>query len=232
MIAATQDSIMQALKESTQQLHDDTEHGSFNRDLVRGMVPLEFYVESLAQLFVVHRALESHLRRLRDEIPAFSTVLRDYQFQEPYLRNDLEFFGRDPEAVKALPATEEFVAAIERVAHSEPVGLLGMHYVFEGSNNGSKFISKALRRAYQLEGTGGLNYFDPYGDNQTEYWQAFKADMNKVGFSREEMFTIVSAATDTFRGMMKLHAALYALLPQNAATEAPRKMGGCPFHHA
>lgn len=223
--------IMLRLKESTQALHDATEDGSFNQELVKGHLPRERYVEMLAQLWLIHRTLEGHLRAHAGRIPAFKSVLRDYQFQESYLAADLAFFGRSLPTIAPLPATKRIMDRIDEIAGSEPVGLLGMQYVFEGSNNGSKYISKAVRRAYQLDGEG-TRYLDPYGENQRAYWQQFKDDMNAVVFTPSQTDAILDAARATFEGVMQLHADLNQAPSKTAASSAPTTSSApkCPFH--
>ncbi len=232
--------IMQQLKASTQAQHDATENGAFNEELVKGRLPLNLYVDSLGQLFLIHRTLERRLREFRAEMPAFARVLRDYQFQEPYLRNDLEFFGRNPDEIQPLNATRAFVAYIERLADTTPMALMGVHYVFEGSNNGSKFISRAVKKAYNLSDGKGTHYLDPYGDQQKNYWQAFKDDMNAVGFLPPETDAIVAAAGATFEAVMHLHRELYEgaeskctahpTIETASAQAAAKPTGKCPFH--
>lgn len=228
--------IMLQLKESTRALHDETEDGAFNQDLVKGKLPLERYVESLAQLFLIHRTLEGHLRSCAAAHPAFGAVLRDYQFQEEYLRDDLTFFGRDVGKIEPLPATRSFIAGMDSLATHAPLALMGIHYVFEGSNNGSKFISKAVRRSYDLQDGNGTHYLDPYGDRQAEYWQAFKTSMNSVAFNPQETQAIVKGAQAAFAAVMQLHRELQngaAACAASAATTKPAaaSAGKCPFHH-
>jgi len=232
MTTPDRSSIMLRLKESTQSLHDATEDGTFNQELVKGNLPRDRYVEMLAQLFLIHRALEGHLRRHAASVPAFGSVLRDYQYQEPYLLADLVFFGRDTGTIETLPATKRLVNRIDEIAAREPAGLLGMHYVFEGSNNGSKFISKAVRRAYQLANGDGTRYLDPYGDHQRGYWQRFKDDMNAVEFTPAQRDAIVQTAGETFEGVMKLHGELHQSSAKAAAPSAPAGAPKCPFHAA
>jgi heme oxygenase len=231
MITEQNAPIMVQLKESTQKMHDATEAGSFNDDLVKGKLPREKYVESLAQLLLIHRALESHLRRLNVTNPGMGQVLKDHYFQEPYLLHDLTFFGRRIEEIAPLPATAAFISTIEQIAKSQPVGLLGILYVLEGSNNGSKFISRAVTRAYSLANGDGTRYLDPYGDNQKQYWQEFKSDMNRVGFSATESAQLIHAAGQTFEAIMHLHRELQDC--QSAPTQKTAPMtSGCPFHRA
>jgi heme oxygenase len=203
---------MTRLKESTQALHDATENGEFNRQLVQGRLPLESYIESLGQLFLIHRSLERELRRHQAAMAPIGAVVRDYQFQEPYLRNDLAYFGRNPDDVGPLTATRNFIGQVQRTSARQPIALLGMHYVLEGSNNGSKFISRAVRRAYGLSELNGTHYLDPYGDRQKEYWESFKADMNQQVFSESDTAAILDAAAKTFEAVMELHLELYRLV--------------------
>lgn len=221
--------IMFELKESTQNLHDQTEHGNFNKELVNGRLPLTQFVESLAQFYLIHRALETQLRSHLPHSPAMAAVVLEYQFQEPYLLNDLAYFGRNCETIQPLPATNEFIARIDAAAAECPAALLGMHYVFEGSNNGSKFIARAIRRAYNLTDGNGTQYLDPYGDQQRDYWQAFKDAMNAQDFADAERHAIVRAASETFAAVMRLHRELDAGSTPAPQTAVP-KAGGCPFH--
>lgn len=217
--------IMQRLKHDTQRLHDETEHGTFNKALVTGHIPLDGYVAMLAQFLLVHRALEGHLQRKRSLIPALSAVLTDRQFQETCLLEDLAHFGCDATSIEPFQATRRFVAAIDELAVLNPVALLGIHYVLEGSKNGSRFIARALRRAYGLAGSAGLRYFDPYGDEQPALWQDFKQAMNGVDFTDVESAALSAAACDAFARIIDLHTELGA---RYSAVEAQQPFR-CPF---
>ena len=70
---------------------------------------------------------------------------------------------------------------MDRLASEQPMALLGILYVLEGSTNGSKFIARKVRPAYELPATGeGSAYLDPYGDVQPARWQEFKAAMDAL----------------------------------------------------
>ncbi len=199
--------VMPELKSATQALHDATEHGTFNKQLIMGKLPREAFVEMLGQLFLMHRALESRLRETLEKQADWRQAVTDCQFQEPYLREDLAFFGVDADAVQPLPATTAFILRIEEAAAQNSAALLGAHYVFEGSNNGSRYIARALRRAYDLH-DGGLRYFDPYGEEQPMHWRAFKDAMNAIAFTPEQSAAMIDAACMTFQSMGEIHDAL------------------------
>lgn len=200
---------MDRLREETRGLHEAAEKTDFQQAVLSGRLPRERYVESLAQMLVVHRALEAHLRRLREARAEMRGLLQDYQFQEPYLRADLRFFGYDVESIVPNAATRETAAAIDELGGREPVAVLGCHYVLEGSKNGGRFLAEKVRKAYGLGGADGTRYLDPYGDQQRAYWQAFRDDMNRIAFSRAEMAAILKAASAAFVGITQVYERLF-----------------------
>lgn len=214
-------SVMPELKSATQELHDATEQGSFNKQLVMGQLPREAFVDLLGQFFVIHRALERRLREAVTQRPEWQNVVCDYQYQEPYLRDDLAYFGVDPESVEPIPTAKAFIERIEGYAKDAPAGLLGTHYVFEGSNNGSRFIARALRKAYDLEDRG-LRYFDPYGEKQAAYWKAFKDSMNALAWTPEETEILKESACAAFEATSRLHQAMGKKYGTETAAQ------GCP----
>lgn len=199
--AAGMPTIMEVLKTSTASLHDAAEGHQFQRSLVKGDLTREQFASYLAQLLLVHRALEAELRRHAPTTPAIARVIKPYQFQEPYLLEDLAFYGVDPSRAEPLPATSAIVEEVRRASGADPLSLLGYHYVLEGSNNGNVFIARALAKSFGLTGNEGLRYLNPYGDQQRPYWAAFKDDMNACGFSPVQMKTLATAAMSMFKAI-------------------------------
>jgi heme oxygenase len=208
--------VMDVLKESTRELHTAAERHPVEQALLAGTLPRETYVLYLAQMLCVHRALESHLREHECEAP-FSAVLHEHQYQVPYLVEDLRFFGVDPDSVGASPGTGRLVDEIRETAARHPVALLGYHYVLEGSNNGSRFIARAVRAAYRLD-QDGTRYLDPYGDKQSEYWQSFRQAMVSVDFGENDIGHIVATAKGMFAGLV-------SVFDDVSAAQPPRRCG-------
>lgn len=198
--------VMDRLKKTTQPLHDAAEHHPFQRAFAKGQVSRDDYARYLEQMLLVHRALESHLRDARERCVSVASVVKDWQFQEPYLAEDLAYLGRDMKAIEPTPATAAFIAAIDAMpARTDAdLQLLGMQYVVEGSNNGSKFISFNIAKALGITPGPGLRYLDPYGDEQRSRWAEFKADMVAVGFSEEEIEQIIVGANAMFDWIAKI----------------------------
>lgn len=201
---------MQQLRDSTRDEHDRAEHHAFQQSLVRGELPRTGYVAWLGQMYLLHRSLEGALQKARPESAAIATVVRDYQYQVPYLLADLEYFEIDPATISPLPATRRFLALVEE-HQDQPLFLLGLHYVLEGSNNGGRFIARHAAKAYDLESGAGLDYLDPYGDRQREYWSTFKDDMGSMDFSAQQTATLVAAAKQMYQSIAELSDDLVAV---------------------
>lgn len=209
-MASPDSGVMEQLKTLTADLHTQAEHRPLQRALVSGQITTEQYASYLAQLFLVHTRLENHLKLERQNNTAFQRVIRDYQFQVPYLLADLNKFGIDVTNITPSKGTTVLIAEIDRLAAEEPTSLLGMHYVLEGSNNGNRFIARALMKALGLTPGPGLLYLDPYGEAQRGYWQAFKDDMNAIGFDQATIDRLVAAAQTMFRAIGQISDDVWA----------------------
>ncbi len=205
----TTSSTMQLLRDSTREEHDRAEHHPFQQALLRGELSRRQYGQWLAQMYLVHDALESALREVADGHDFVREVVRDYQYQVPYLLEDLDFLGIDPEVVTPLPATVRFLDRLED-ARQDPTRLLGLHYVLEGSNNGSRYIARQVAATYGLSPGPGLRYLDPYGERQREYWMTFKSDMGRCGFADDDNHRLVAAAKEMYRSIAELSSDLAA----------------------
>jgi heme oxygenase len=195
---------MARLKAETQDLHTAAERHPFQAAMAAGRVSREEYVRWLGQMLLVHRRLEARIREAMDAVPALRAVVRPFQFQEPYLLEDLALFGVRPEELTPTPAAAAILADLDRAAASRPLALLGFHYVLEGSNNGSRFIARSIRRALGLTPGRGDRFLDPYGESQRDNWAAFKRDMEAQRFSTGDIDFLVSAAREMFAAISRL----------------------------
>jgi len=205
MNVAEHPSIMATLRAETREAHERAEKHPFQQRLLRGPITRDAYAAHLAQMFLVHRALDAALVSFRDTRPELGCVVEPWQLQSPYLSDDLAFLGVDETSIATLPATAALVARFEVGAP-----LLGYHYVLEGSNNGSRFIAKAIRRAIGLEGTQGTRYLDPYGEEQPARWKAFKVAFDLLPLTADERLAIVEAAREMFDAIGRISTELEA----------------------
>lgn len=195
---------MLTLRESTAGHHRRAEQHTFQQQMVRGTLPRAVYLRWLGQMLQIHSTLESHLDRLVTRDPRLTTVFDDERRRAPALRRDLAFLGAatDP---PPLPAVRRLLTRMEQWAADHPLALLGMLYVLEGSTNGSKFIARRLRPAYELPATGeGAGYLDPYGAMQPARWRAFKTAMDALQLPATEVVHLTLAAQQTFDSLSDL----------------------------
>lgn len=202
--------LMERLKEETWPMHQEAERQALEQDLVKGALSREMFREYLAQRFLVHRELEAALRRLRDSDPRAKAIVHDHQFHESRALEDFEFYGGNPADIAPLPATRQAIDAIAATEKSAPIALLGIQYVFEGSTNGARYIARAVRKAYDLQGAEGTRYLDPYGDEQRTRWQAFKEGVNAQQFTPDEEAAVIEAAKETFGYVTNVGREIYA----------------------
>jgi len=227
---ATTAGVMQRLKDATADLHTAAERSDFQQIMIAGRMPRAGYVRFLEQMLLVHAALERGMRGHAAAQPAIAQVVKDYQYQEPYLLCDLAYFGVDPASVAPLTSTSRLLEHIAECATQRPLSLLGFHYVLEGSNNGSRFIARSVQRALALEPGRGVTYLDPYGDALHARWAQFKTDMNAATFSEADAAQIVVAAQAMFVGITSIGEELLAVLeiavPPDVRAAAAAAMGG------
>jgi heme oxygenase len=193
----TKNSIMQRLKTETSDLHSHAESRALQREIASGEVDRDLFVAYLGQLYFVHRALETALDDNRDTHPAVGTIATADRMRVPDLDCDLAFHGVKQDGLSGGEAAYRFAARIADMEASKPVALLGALYVLEGSTNGGRFLARALRKSWNLDGEG-LAYFDPYGEEQPQRWAAFRADMDGLTFEADQEEAIIEMAKATF----------------------------------
>jgi heme oxygenase len=211
--------VMDRLRDATASQHEAAEHHPFQRALAKGRISRDDYGRYLGQMLLVHKALEQRLRDARERCVAVASVVKDWQFQEPYLAEDLGFLGIDIASITPTPTTSQYIAEVQAMPArmDADLQLLGMHYVVEGSNNGSKFISYNIARSLEIAPGPGLRYLDPYGDEQRARWAEFKAEMVKVGFNDAEVEQIVAGARAMFDWIARISDDLVAASDMVAA---------------
>ena len=201
--------LMENLKATTRADHDSAEGHDFQRLLFSGQLPYETFCDYVGQLFVLHKALEDEMKAgLNDE--RIKKVLGEWQYQEGFLDKDLTALGRKSADCKPLPATAKIIDAIKQTSKKYPIALLGYHYVLLGSKHGARMICPNLKKSYNLEGSSGTLYFDPYEGQFMKLWGEFKDSMNNNELNEAETAEILDAAKLMFRAMGEIGEGLHA----------------------
>ena len=208
--ADQQISLMDRLKTETRAAHADTESVPFNGRMISGQLPLQKYIAQLACLLEVHLALESTIEESHHQ--AVRQIWREDLAKVPLLRRDLAFFRHTGEVQidsRARGAISDCVRDINLLATVNPVALLGVLYVLEGSTLGGTILRKHLASAFGLE-HDGLAYYTPYGNLVMPHWQQFKSRMNEANLNGADQQAVIDAAQATFAHIKHILLALSA----------------------
>lgn len=196
-------SIMQRLKAETGDLHSHAESRTLQKAIAAGEVDRAAFSAYLGQLYHVHNSLETALDGSRDVHPAIGALASKDRMRIPDLDRDLAFYGADRDQLPAGDAAQKFSQRVDETRNADPVALLGALYVLEGSTNGGRFLARALRKTWGLDGDG-LAYFDPYGDGQPQKWASFRREMEEAAFEAEQEEAIIEMAKTTFRAIAEV----------------------------
>lgn len=207
---STHISLPDLLKAETAQRHHVAERHPIQQQLLKGQLSRDQFADMLEQMLVVHRAMRSSLTRLRAARPDFAPLLHDDFFQDVRLEADIRFFGRDPNAIIALPETHTIAEHIELLGDAQDESLLGWQYVLEGSNNGNMYIAKAVGHSLGLTGIDGLRFLTPHGEMQHPRWQRFRADLASVQFTEDQRKGVLVQACQAFDAVTRMMGDLEA----------------------
>lgn len=180
-------------------------------NIMKGTLPKFKYVANLGQRYLLQRGFEAHLDQHRISNRKLASVVTDDQFHAPKAAADLRFFGVDPERVEPVASTVAMLNFFAEVAAANPADLLAIHYVIEGSNNGARYIARAVRSAYGLQTIDGTWHLDPYGEGLRARWKAVGDAINALEFSEEDIARMVLLGRRTFHFMNAIAAESYAL---------------------
>jgi len=191
-------SLADTLKESTKEAHARAERHEVQAKMVKGEITRQEYGAWLGQMLPLWSAVDAQLSALAARDARVFSMVKPYHAHADRVAADLKFLGQCASDHPELGATTQFVKFINSAAASGLPGIVGVWYVLEGSANGGRFIAKALSRGLGIAGPDGLTSFDPHGERQREYWQAWRAALDANSFTNAERDAIISAASDTF----------------------------------
>lgn len=196
---------MQRLRDETRAQHIATEAIPFSSSILAGTLPRGSYAAQLMAYLPIHRSLEAALNAAAH--PAIDQVWTDEMRRTHLLEADLDDLGIPPGYAIARSEGEALAAWIDELAASDPVAVLGVLYVLEGSTLGGAVLRKHLSAAYGLT-DAGLAYYAPYGKHPKPHWVAFSSRMNEAVTDPAEGDRVVAAARETFTRIGRILVAL------------------------
>jgi len=201
--APNPDGIMARLKAGTAAQHAVAESKPLEAALIEGSIGRAQYEKYLSQRWLIHRELEAATdRALRTDNRLVSLGLPSL-YQTQNLEADLAHLQSSLESIRPLPGATNLIQEIQKAA---PATLMGIYYVFEGSKNGARYISKSLAKSGQT----ALRYLDPHGEEQRPLWMKFRSDMDAISWTPTEQDQMVKAAQATFDAISSLDDAIHS----------------------
>jgi heme oxygenase (biliverdin-IX-beta and delta-forming) len=168
------------LKEQTLTYHQQLEKKLVSQ--IKGLATKEDYLQLLQLFYGYFGGLEDRINLFIDQ-----NILPDHAQRRKTgaIADDILAMGGEP----MLKAGND---ALPEINNAEQA--LGALYVIEGSTLGGSIISKMISGKLGL--TTGLSFFNSYGENTHQMWDAFKAILNKKSAETEPVIT--AAANSTF----------------------------------
>ncbi|HVV11650.1 biliverdin-producing heme oxygenase [Amycolatopsis sp.] len=199
-ITAEQTPFSTTLRESTRNVHERAHHSRYMQALLDGELPLDGYARLAVQYFLIYQAIEAASDTLRDD-PAAGPFVFDELRRVPALRADLEFLlGPGWEnRLEPVPATEDYVRRIRKVAFDWPGGYVAHHYTrYLGDLAGGQVVRALLKKAYDVEGAGSLFYdFDAIG-SVPAFRKRYRASLDAAPWDEAERTRIVTETLVAF----------------------------------
>lgn len=201
--------IMDRLKTDTRSMHDNAEDQAFMRDLMSGTLPKEAFAASLRPLQAIRSCIEQRLQANADH-PAIAACIRPYHSIAGLYDSDVDYFGEAANvSAEDVKSVQEFHDLVKEAEAADPVNLLGIFYVLEGSNMGASMLRRKVQESYDIEGDEGTKAMVPHGRDLMPRWRDFSGCMNNLDLTPEQREAILAFASNTFRVVGNLYREIY-----------------------
>ena len=97
--------------------------------------------------------------------------------------------------------------SVEKV--EEPLYLLGIMYVLEGSTLGGAILKELVIKNFNLTDNIGVLFLDHYKKQKKQYWEEFKERINALDVKDTERIGILQTAVDFFQKIESIFKHLY-----------------------
>ncbi|MBL0062546.1 MAG: biliverdin-producing heme oxygenase [bacterium] len=199
------------LKEATNELHHEVEHGSeVNRRIV---TKVRVDDDDADKQRTEYR--DAYIHFLKAAYGFEHAVLREVK--NFMMQNDLETYGYFPELVdSSVLAREDFEILTDqqeqlRAPTDFPeirtlADLAGVEYVRRGSRNGNAYIAHAVRGNIGVGAENGAAYLNLDQGQTRPNWEKFKTWLDSLALNEQEQAQAVNTALETFRAVGRWHA--------------------------
>ena len=197
------------LREGTKKSHTMAENTGFIACFLKGVVEKQSYRKLISDLYFVYQAMEEEIDRLvKDEHPIIKYIGFEELFRQKTLEQDLEFYyGKDwINQIKISDSAQEYVDRIHLVARDKPELLVGHHYTrYIGDLSGGQILKKIAKKALNLEGNNGLNFYEfKLINDEKKFKESYSRTLNELPIDQTIADKIIEEANAAFIYNMKM----------------------------
>jgi len=197
------------LREGTKKSHTMAENTGFIACFLKGVVEKQSYRKLISDLYFVYQAMEEEIDRLvKDEHPIIKYIGFEELFRQKTLEQDLEFYyGKDwINQIKISDSAQEYVDRIHLVARDKPELLVGHHYTrYIGDLSGGQILKKIAKKALNLEGNNGLNFYEfKLINDEKKFKESYSRTLNELPIDQTIADKIIEEANAAFVYNMKM----------------------------
>ena len=156
--------LSQALKTGTAESHTAAENVHFVNNFIQGIIDRQLYMELITGLYHTYVTLESLLEQYAPTY--FPTLHFPKELSRTQaLKEDMEYWHglnweTQLDCTKPSPAVQDYMDRMEEVGRIDPLLLLSHAYTrYLGDLSGGKVLSRIARRALNLSGYDGLQFY-------------------------------------------------------------------------
>ncbi len=197
------------LREGTKKSHTMAENTGFVACFLKGVVEKTSYRKLISDLYFVYQAMEEEIDRLvEQDHPVIKYLGFKELFRKETLVNDLKFYYGSNwfNEINISESAQLYVNRIHLVAKESPELLVGHHYTrYIGDLSGGQILKKIAKKALNLEGENGLNFYEfKLIDDEKKFKKIYAETLNKLPIDQQIADKIIEEANEAFIYNMKM----------------------------
>lgn len=179
--------ILDQLKKETAAIHEAVEQENLAKYIMDGSIDQVMYERLLRQSFMVYKSVEDFINARYNILPDALKPFSGFK-KTNALAQDISGFS-------SLPLPKPV-----RIAGNRDIAtLVGKLYVIEGSMIGGMMITKKLAQCAKLDHIKEHHFFNTNTASNVARWKEFKAAVEEIDFTEQEIEKAVISAKDTFK---------------------------------
>ena len=199
-----------ALKTGTAESHEAAENVHFVKNFIQGKIDRELYKELVTGLYHTYVCLETLLNIHGPKHFPSLHFAKELSRTEA-LKEDMEYWHgdkweTDPKCRTPSPAVKDYIERMEQVGRMDPLLLLSHAYTrYLGDLSGGKVLSRIARRALNLTGYDGLQFYNFESiPSAVAFKKKYRAALDELALKPDQMGRLVAEANVAFALNMRV----------------------------